>query len=177
VTAMVARQRRAAKESSSSCPREPPHSASFNLAYACAGAGLHASRLPVFRDAVVTMRANLPIAILPGIVAELGRVPQLVLRNIGAKSAKRLGHRTLEGNRERCVSYFPLRWFVQKMHGRARRPKNNGATRRVIVTIVTFSEAETSPRGGYGSTPRAPHGLRNDANPCLYSFHAWWCRY
>jgi hypothetical protein len=35
------------------------------LAYACAGAGLHASRLPVFRDAVVTMRANLPIAILP----------------------------------------------------------------------------------------------------------------
>jgi hypothetical protein len=38
------------------------------------GAGLHAcARLPVFGGAVVTMGANLPITILPGIVAELGR--------------------------------------------------------------------------------------------------------
>src|SRR5262249_50844517 len=54
-------------------------------------AGLHAcSRLPVFRRTVMTMGANFPIAILPGIVTELGRVFELFLRNIGAESAKRL---------------------------------------------------------------------------------------
>jgi hypothetical protein len=36
------------------------------------------------------MGANFPIAILPGIVAELGRVFELFFRNIGAKSAERL---------------------------------------------------------------------------------------
>ena len=54
-------------------------------------AALHAcSRLPVFWRTVMTMGANLPIAIPPGVVTELGRVFELLLRNIGAKSAKRL---------------------------------------------------------------------------------------
>src|SRR5439155_17951950 len=53
--------------------------------------GLHAcSRLPVFRRAVMTMGSNFPIAVLPGIVTELGRVFELLLRNIRAESAKRL---------------------------------------------------------------------------------------
>jgi hypothetical protein len=38
----------------------------------------------------MTMGANLPIAILPGIVTELGRVFELLLRNIRAESAQRL---------------------------------------------------------------------------------------
>jgi hypothetical protein len=54
-------------------------------------AGLHAcSRLPMFRRTVMTMGANLPIAILPGVVAQLGRVFELLLRNTRAESAKRL---------------------------------------------------------------------------------------
>jgi hypothetical protein len=38
----------------------------------------------------MTMGANLPIAILPGVVAELWRVFKLLLRNSRAESAKRL---------------------------------------------------------------------------------------
>jgi hypothetical protein len=38
----------------------------------------------------MTVRANFPIPILPGIVTELGRVFELLLRDIGAKSAERL---------------------------------------------------------------------------------------
>jgi hypothetical protein len=38
----------------------------------------------------MTMGPNFPIPILPGIVGELGRVFELLLRNIGAESAKRL---------------------------------------------------------------------------------------
>jgi hypothetical protein len=54
-------------------------------------AGLHAcSRLPVFRRTVMTMGPDLPIAILPGIVTELGRVFELLLRNIGPEAPKRL---------------------------------------------------------------------------------------
>src|SRR5262249_48818049 len=54
-------------------------------------AGLHAcSRLPVFRGTVMTMGANFPIAILPGIVTELGRVFELLLRNSRAESTERL---------------------------------------------------------------------------------------
>src|SRR5438093_10270070 len=53
--------------------------------------GLHASlHLPVFPRTVVAVGANLLIAILPGIVAELGRVFELLLRNIGAEAAERL---------------------------------------------------------------------------------------
>jgi hypothetical protein len=36
------------------------------------------------------MGLNLPIPILPGIVTELGRVFELLLRNVGAESAQRL---------------------------------------------------------------------------------------
>jgi hypothetical protein len=54
-------------------------------------AELHAcSPLPIFRRTVMTMGTNLPIAILPGVVAELGRVFELLLRNSRAESAKRL---------------------------------------------------------------------------------------
>jgi hypothetical protein len=54
-------------------------------------AGLHAcSRLPIFPRTVMTMGTNLPIAILPGVIAKLGRVFELLLRNSRAESAKRL---------------------------------------------------------------------------------------
>src|SRR4029453_12739073 len=54
------------------------------------------SRGPVGRCAGVTMRPGFPIAILPGIVAELGRVFDLPLRDVGAKAAERfvVGERT-----------------------------------------------------------------------------------
>jgi hypothetical protein len=47
------------------------------------------SRLPIFRCTVVTVCPSFPIAILPGVVAELGRVFELLLRNSRAESAKR----------------------------------------------------------------------------------------
>src|SRR6516164_9692429 len=51
-------------------------------------------------------------------------------------------HRTLEGNWERCGSeLFHTSLVVQKMHGRAGRPKNNGALEclRQEVTLQTCS--------------------------------------
>lgn len=44
---------------------------------------------PVDRRAVVLVRAGFPAAVLPGIVAELGRILQLVLRDAGAIGAER----------------------------------------------------------------------------------------
>jgi DNA-binding IscR family transcriptional regulator len=58
------------------------------------------ARLPVFSGAIVTMGANFPFPILPRIVAELGRIFELLLGNVSAEPAQRpiVGQRA-PGNR------------------------------------------------------------------------------
>ena len=51
--------------------------------------GPYKLRLPVRRRRVVLMGAGFPVAITPGIIAELRRIFQLLLSDVGAETAER----------------------------------------------------------------------------------------